>query len=58
MIFTKENTKLHDFLLMMLGEDALILVETPDLESRGFERRGACLSKGITQAVGSTSWTR
>ena len=31
------DAKLHDFLLMMLGEDALILVETPDLESRGFE---------------------
>ena len=31
------DAKLHDFLLMMLGRDALILVETPDLESRGFE---------------------
>ena len=31
------DAKLHDFLLMVLGEDAQILVETPDLECRGFE---------------------
>ena len=31
------DAKLHVFLLMMLGKDARILVEIPDLDSRGFE---------------------
>ena len=31
------DAKLHDFLLMVLEEDAQVLVETPQLECRGFE---------------------
>ena len=31
------DAKLHDFLLMVLQEDAQILVDTPALETRGFE---------------------
>ena len=31
------DAKLHDFLLMTLEEDAQVLVETPELECRGFE---------------------
>ena len=47
------DAKLHDFLFMVRGEDAQILVETPDLEYRGFEG-----SSATTQAVASTNWTR
>ena len=31
------ETKLRNFLYQLLGEDALILVDTPELEGRGFE---------------------
>jgi len=31
------DPKLYDFLLQILGEDALMLIETPDLMDRGFE---------------------
>ena len=38
------DSKLHDFLLMTLEEDAQVLVETPELECRGFEAwRMLCL---------------
>ena len=52
------DVRLHDFLLSVLAEDAALLVDHPPSSRAVASKPGVSSSRGTTQAVGRTSWTR